>query len=65
MIKTRTLASSTAGTGIYEFLLLSLPLSKMCYEALNSYSKDNTETALFYSFLFTMKKKNHVKPSKR
>lgn len=61
MINTHTLASSMAGIGIYEFLLLSLTLSKMCYEALNSYSKDNTETALFYSFLFTTKKKmlNH------
>lgn len=54
-----------ADTGIYEFLFLNLTFSKMYYEVLNSYSKDNTETAFFYSFLFTVKKVlNHQKGNK-
>lgn len=59
MIKKHLLASSMAGIGIYDFLSLCLTFSKMCYEALNSYTKDNRETALFYAFPFTMKKKSY------
>lgn len=58
MIKTHLPASSMAGIGIYYFLFLCLTFSK-CYEALNSYTKGNRETALFYSSPFTMKKKLH------
>lgn len=45
-----------AGIGIYCFLSLSLTFSKMCCEALNSYTKDNRKAALFYFFPFSMKK---------
>lgn len=44
------------GIGIYCFLSLSLTFSKMCCEALNSYTKDNRKAALFYFFPFSMKK---------
>lgn len=64
MYKIHFLENSMVGIGIYEFLFLSLAFSKMCYEALNSYSNENTETTLFYSFLF-MIILNHQKGKKK
>lgn len=61
MIKTHLLASSMAGIGIYYFLFLSFTFSKMCYDTLNSYTKENRETALFYSFQ-NQYKKNYTEP---